>query len=49
MNEVIVVNAEKSIIMKITVIGAGNGGQAIAGYCAYQGYSVCLYDRSIEA
>ena len=35
--------------MKITVIGAGNGGQAIAGYCASQGYSVCLYDRSIEA
>lgn len=35
--------------MKITVIGAGNGGQAIAGYCASQGYSVCLYNRSIEA
>lgn len=35
--------------MKITVIGAGNGGQAIAGYCASQGYSACLYDRSMEA
>ena len=35
--------------MKIAVIGAGNGGQAIAGYCASQGYSVCLYDRSIDA
>lgn len=35
--------------MRISVIGAGNGGQAIAGYCASQGYSVCLYDRSIEA
>ena len=34
--------------MKITVIGAGNGGQAIAGYCASHGYRVCLYDRSIE-
>lgn len=34
--------------MKVSVIGAGNGGQAIAGYCASQGYSVCLYDRLIE-
>ena len=30
--------------MKITVIGAGNGGQAIAGYLATQGYEVALYD-----
>ena len=35
--------------MRISVIGAGNGGQAIAGYCASQGYSACLYDRSMEA
>ena len=35
--------------MKVSVIGAGNGGQAIAGYCASQGYSVCLYDRSMAA
>ena len=30
--------------MKITVIGAGNGGQAIAGYLAMQHYNVALYD-----
>ena len=30
--------------MKITVIGAGNGGQAISGYLALQGYEVALYD-----
>lgn len=30
--------------IKIAVIGAGNGGQAIAGYLAMQGYSVSLYD-----
>ena len=30
--------------MKISVIGAGNGGQAIAGYLAMQGYDVALYD-----
>lgn len=34
--------------MNITVIGAGNGGQAIAGYCASEGYSVCLYNRSFS-
>jgi opine dehydrogenase len=33
---------------KISVIGAGNGGQAIAGYCAMQGYHVCLYNKNIE-
>jgi opine dehydrogenase len=32
----------------ISVIGAGNGGQAIAGYCAMRGYHVCLYNRNIE-
>lgn len=30
--------------MKIAVIGAGNGGQSIAGYLATQGYQVSLYD-----
>lgn len=30
--------------MKITVIGAGNGGQAIAGYLSMQNYEVALYD-----
>ena len=30
--------------MKIAVIGAGNGGQAISGYLAMQGYDVSLYD-----
>lgn len=35
--------------LKITVIGAGNGGQAIAGHCAMMGYSVCLYNRNIES
>ncbi len=30
--------------MKIAVIGAGNGGQAIAGYLACQGYETSLYD-----
>ena len=31
--------------MKISVIGAGNGGQAIAGYAALKGYEVSLFDR----
>lgn len=30
--------------MKVAVIGAGNGGQAIAGYLAMQNYEVSLYD-----
>jgi opine dehydrogenase len=30
--------------MKVAVIGAGNGGQAIAGYLATQNYDVALYD-----
>ena len=30
--------------MKIAVIGAGNGGQAISGYLALQGYEVSLCD-----
>lgn len=32
--------------MKISVIGAGNGGQAIAGYLSIKGYEVSLYDRN---
>ena len=34
--------------MKIAIIGAGNGGQAIAGYLAIQGYDVALYDIVAE-
>ena len=30
--------------MKIAVIGAGNGGQAIAGYLAIQGHKVSIFD-----
>lgn len=32
--------------MKVAVIGAGNGGQAIAGYLALKGYEISLYDRN---
>lgn len=32
--------------MKIAVIGAGNGGQAIAGYLASVGHEVNLFDRN---
>lgn len=31
--------------MKIAVVGAGNGGQAIAGYLGHLGHKVSLYDR----
>ncbi|MCT4605006.1 MAG: NAD/NADP octopine/nopaline dehydrogenase family protein [Marinisporobacter sp.] len=34
--------------LKFAVIGAGHGGQGIAGYLAYKGYQVNLYNRSIE-
>ncbi len=34
--------------LRITIIGAGNGGQAIAGHSASLGHSVCLYSRSLE-
>lgn len=34
--------------MKISVIGAGNGGQSIAGYLALQGYETSLYDIDEE-
>lgn len=33
---------------KITIIGAGNGGQALSAYCSSKGYKVCLYNRSLE-
>ncbi|ABV33466.1 MULTISPECIES: NAD/NADP-dependent octopine/nopaline dehydrogenase family protein [Pseudothermotoga] len=32
--------------MKICVIGAGNGGQALAAYLALKGFDVALYNRS---
>lgn len=32
--------------MKICVIGAGNGGQALAAYLALKGFDVSLYNRS---
>ena len=34
--------------MKICVLGAGNGGQAIAGYLSMQGFDVALYDINEE-
>lgn len=34
--------------MKIAVIGAGNGGQSIAGYLSLQGYDTSLYDIDIK-
>ncbi len=33
--------------MKIAVIGAGNGGQAIAGFLGLSGYDVSLYDIDV--
>ena len=30
--------------MRIAVLGAGNGGQAIAGFLGLSGYDVSLYD-----
>lgn len=35
-------------IETVAVIGAGNGGQALAGFLAYKGFSVKLYDRDLE-
>ncbi|HQC37238.1 MAG TPA: 2-dehydropantoate 2-reductase N-terminal domain-containing protein, partial [Thermotogota bacterium] len=32
--------------MKICVIGAGNGGQALAGYLALRGQEVTLFNRN---
>lgn len=34
---------------KISIIGAGNGGQAIAGFCASEGYEVCLFNRNLSS
>lgn len=34
--------------MKISIIGAGNGGQAIAGFLSIQGYQVSVYDRNVQ-
>ncbi|SKC84976.1 NAD/NADP-dependent octopine/nopaline dehydrogenase family protein [Maledivibacter halophilus] len=34
--------------LSFAVIGAGSGGKAIAGYLALKGYTVNLYNRSIE-
>ena len=34
--------------MKIAVIGAGNGGQTMAGHLSMMGYEVCLYDIDVE-
>lgn len=33
--------------MKVSVLGAGNGGQAIAGYLGLSGYEVSLYDIDV--
>lgn len=34
--------------MNITVIGAGNGGLALAGFLGMRGYKVTLYNRSLK-
>jgi opine dehydrogenase len=34
--------------MKIAIIGAGNGGQAMAGHFGYLGHEVRLYSRNLE-
>ena len=34
--------------MKITIIGAGNGGQAMAGHFGYLGHEVSLYSRNLD-
>lgn len=35
-------------MLRFSVIGAGNGGQAIAGYLGLQGFEVSLYDRNLD-
>jgi len=35
-------------VNKFAILGAGNGGQAMAAYLALQGYEVNLYNRSFE-
>ncbi|HDM69870.1 MAG TPA: NADP transhydrogenase subunit alpha, partial [Thermotogales bacterium] len=32
--------------MKVAIIGAGNGGQALAGYLAMKGFDVSIFNRS---
>ena len=32
--------------MKVSIIGAGNGGQAMAGHFSLLGHEVCLFDRN---
>jgi len=39
-------HTNQNTYMKVTVIGAGNGGQAIAGHMAAIGHQVYLYDRN---
>lgn len=34
--------------MKIAIIGAGNGGQTLAGYLSLSGYDTSLYDIDVE-
>lgn len=34
--------------MRISVIGAGNGGQSIAGYLSLQGYEISLFDIDVQ-
>lgn len=34
--------------MKITIIGAGNGGHAFAGWCASLGHQVAIYEVAVE-
>lgn len=34
--------------MRISVIGAGNGGQTMAGHLSIMGYDVCLYDIDVD-
>jgi opine dehydrogenase len=42
------VEERESNKLNFAVIGGGNGGQAIAGYLAYKGYQVNLYNRTIK-
>ena len=34
--------------LNFSIIGAGNGGMAMAGYLAIMGYKVNLYNRTLE-
>ena len=38
----------KGTQMRYTVVGAGNGGLAMAGFLGMQGFPVCLYNRTEE-